>query len=879
QKWGVGLGRDLKGGMNVILQVNMADMLKSMSRAPEDPVLNKAINATDSIIKAHPNEDYISTFVDRYNQLEPQADFSVVFADVVKTDGTNLSSVKGKLKSEIQDRVNTSATNVLRNRIDSYGVVSPNIQVLQGKDGQILLELPGVKEHERVRDLLQRSANLEFYETYTMAELNNAFRQLDEALIASDSTYQGLGALMSFYGEPSTPRVALAPAANREVIDAILNSPTARTILPANLKLRWSVKPEDPSMVGGRKDLYTLVALRTEIDPATHQPRARMTGDCIIAAQADYENLKGNVVSMVMNSEGARQWANLTRQNIGKSVAILLDDQVYSYPNVSTAIEGGRSEITGNFTVEEARDLANVLKSGKMTARVEIISDMVVGPTLGKQAIHDGFMSFIIALILLMVFMISIYGVIPGLVANLGLIFNIFFTFGILASFQAVLTLSGIAGIVLALGMAVDANVLIFERAKEELRAGKSARTAISDGYSNAFSAIFDSNLTSIITALILLLFGTGPIKGFATTLIIGIVCSFFTAVYLTRIVFIAGAKSKAFQKLTFSTKLSENLFSNTNFNFLGSRKVSFGLCLAVVLVIIGSFFVRGLNQGIDFSGGRNYVVKFEKPVNTDEIRQTLEPKFPNSTVSVITIENSNQVRISTNYKIADSDPNVEREIVDILFSSLQDNLRPGMTAEEFSTTDETQGILSSQKVGPTVADDMKTDAYIAVTLSLIAMFLYILIRFRNIAFSVGALAAVAFTAFTIIGFYSLFWGVFPFAMEIDQTFIAAILTVIGYQINDTVVVFDRVRENVALYPKQDFYSLINRSLNSTLGRTVMTSASTLLVLLCIFILGGDAIRSFTFAMIFGVVIGTLATIFVASPVAYLTDRRRSRKA
>ncbi|MDE7442830.1 MAG: protein translocase subunit SecF, partial [Muribaculaceae bacterium] len=445
--------------------------------------------------------------------------------------------------------------------------------------------------------------------------------------------------------------------------------------------------------------------------------------------------------------------------------------------------------------------------------------------------------------------------------------------------FQAVLTLSGIAGIVLALGMAVDANVLIFERAKEEMRAGKNSRTAIAEGYSNAFSAIFDSNLTSIITALILLLFGTGPIKGFATTLIIGIVCSFFTAVYLTRIVFIVGAKSKPFQRLTFSTKLSQNLFENTNFNFLAKRKLSFSICGAVVLIIVASFFIRGLNQGIDFSGGRNYVVKFENPVNTDEIRQKLTDVFPNSTVSVITIENSNQVRVSTNYKIKDNDPAVEREIVELLYNNLQNYLRPGMTIEEFSTTDETQGILSSQKVGPTVAEDMKTDAYIAVTLALVAMFLYILIRFHNVAFSVGALAAVAFTAFTIVGFYSLFWGAFPFAMEIDQTFIAAILTVIGYQINDTVVVFDRVRENVVLYPKQDFYSLINRSINSTLGRTVMTSVSTLLVLLCIFILGGDAIRSFTFAMIFGVVIGTLATIFVAAPVAYLTDSRRNKKA
>jgi len=880
QKWGVGLGLDLKGGMNVILQVNMSDMLKSMSKQPDDATLNRAIMATDSIIAAHPNEDYIPTFVDEYRKLEPQADFSVVFADVVTDNGTDASSVKAKLKSEVQDRVNTSATNVLRNRIDAFGVVSPNIQVLQGKDGQILLELPGVKEHDRVRQLLQRSANLEFYETYTMTDITGALMQLDRELAAADSTHQGLSALFEvmYQGQP-TPLVGYVTAANRDAVDAVLASNTARTTLPGNLKLAWEVKPLDPANApGGRKDLYGLVALRTDIDPETHQQRARMSGDCIIAASADFDNMQGNVVSMTMNSEGARSWANLTRNNIGKAVAIILDDAVYSYPNVNTAIEGGRSQITGKFTVEEARDLANVLKSGKMTARVDIISDMVVGPTLGKQAIEAGFMSFIIALVLLMIFMVCMYGVIPGIVANLGLICNIFFTFGILASFQAVLTLSGIAGIVLALGMAVDANVLIFERAKEELRAGKNVRTAIADGYSNAFSAIFDSNLTSIITGIILLLFGTGPIKGFATTLIIGIACSFFTAVYLTRIVFIVGAKSKSFQSLTFTTKISKSWFANANYNFLGARKLSFTIVGVFALVVIGSLFVRGLNQGIDFSGGRNYVVKFEKPVNTTEIQAKLQPVFPNSTVSVITIENSNQVRISTNYKINDSDTNVENEIVGLLYGALKDELREGMTEKEFSTTDETQGILSSQKVGPTVADDMKTDAYIAVSLSLLAMFLYILIRFRNVAFSVGALAAVAFTAFAIIGFYSLLWGILPFAMEIDQTFIAAILTVIGYQINDTVVVFDRVRENVTLYPKQDFFTTINRSVNATLSRTIMTSGSTLLVLLCIFILGGDAIRSFTFAMIFGVVIGTLATIYIASPVAYLTDARRKQR-
>lgn len=556
----------------------------------------------------------------------------------------------------------------------------------------------------------------------------------------------------------------------------------------------------------------------------------------------------------------------------------MLDDQVYSAPRVNSVIEGGRSSITGDFTTDEAKDLANVLKSGKMAAKVDIISDTVIGPSLGQQAIEDGFMSFIIALVLLMIFMCAFYGVIPGLIANLGLVFNIFFTFGILASFQAVLTLSGIAGIVLALGMAVDANVLIFERAKEELRAGKNVRTAISDGYANAFSAIFDSNLTSIITGVILLLFGTGPIKGFATTLIIGIICSFFTAVFLTRLVFIAGEKSKPFQNLTFTTSLSRKMFTNTHFNFLGARKISFTVVGVMIVLIVGSFFLRGLNQGIDFSGGRNYVVQFDHPVKTHELQTKLAPLFNGAQVSVITIDDDTKVRISTNYKIDSDDENIDNEITDILYTGLKDEIG-SMSKADFSTTNENIGIMSSQKVGPTVANDMRTDAVIAVLLSLVAMFLYILVRFRNVAFSLGALAAVAFTAFTIIGFYSLFWGVFPFAMEIDQSFIAAILTVIGYQINDTVVVFDRVRENVGLYPKQNFGTTINLSVNSTLGRTVMTSASTLLVLLCIFILGGDAIRSFTFAMIFGVIIGTLATMFVAAPVAYLTDSRKNKKA
>jgi SecD/SecF fusion protein len=873
QRWGVGLGLDLKGGMNVTLQVNMGDMLKSMAADPNGATLRRAILATDSIAAAAPETEYVETFVEQYSAAanNPQVDFSVVFPDVITSGGTNRGSVISKLKSEAQDRVNTSATNVLRNRIDAFGVVSPNIQVLQGKQGQILLELPGVKEHERVRDLLQRSANLEFYEMYTLGDIATGLQKAFEA------NEGALGQIFSPSQYPQSPIVGYARAKDKDAVLAALNDPAVRSFFPNNLKLAWSNKPQKAEYANGQKDIYTLLALRTDIDPETHEQRARMNGDNIVDARSDFDTMRGQTVNMRMNSEGARAWAAVTRANVGKPVAIVLDDVVYSYPNINTVIEGGSSEITGDFTVQEAQDLANVLKSGKMTARVSIISDMVVGPSLGAQAIHDGFMSFIIALILLMIFMIAIYGLIPGLVANLGLILNIFFTFGILSSFQAVLTLSGIAGIVLALGMAVDANVLIFERAKEELRNGKNARTAIADGYSNAFSAIFDSNLTSIITGIILLLFGTGPIKGFATTLIIGLCCSFFTAVYLTRLVFILGAKKKAFENLTFCTAWSKNMFSNAHFNFLGARTKSFTVVGVVIVAIIASLAIRGLNQGIDFSGGRNYVVKFDHPVDAHKLQEVLAPKFQGASVSVITIENKNQVRVSTNYKINDNSNTVESEIVGLLFDALSPEL-PGVTPEQFSTTDTDHGLISSQKVGPTVADDMKRDAYVAVGLSLVAMFLYILLRFRNVAFSVGALAAVAFTAFTIIGFYSFCWGIVPFSMEIDQTFIAAILTVIGYQINDTVVVFDRVRENIGLYPKHNFFDLINKSINSTLGRTMMTSISTLLVLVCIFILGGESIRAFTFAMICGVVIGTMSTIFVAAPVAYLTDSRRSKK-
>ncbi len=875
QKMGVGLGLDLKGGMNVILQVSVPDILRSIANADDNATFNRVLAATDSVVKKSKTSDYVAAFFKEYKRVDPAADMAVVFKNVAKR-GESAEQVEATVKQEVKDRV-SSSTNVLRNRIDQFGVVAPNIQELE-KDGQILLELPGVKEHDRVRELLKASANLEFYEVYTLDEIQNQLMALETAL-RSDST--GTASTLFGYfdgsGYQGTPVVGMATQAHREVIDSILGSVTAARILPSNLKLRWEVKPQEVQYTDTvtnttrKAEIYSLIALKS------NNGKPALGGDVVVSASSDFDNLQGNYVSMNMNSDGAKAWARVTQNNLGKPVAIVLDEHVYSYPRINSVIEGGRSQITGNFSVEDAKDLANVLKSGKMAAKVDIVSDTVIGPSLGKQAIHDGFLSFIIALVLLMIFMMAIYGFIPGLVANIGLVCNLFFTMGILASFQAVLTLSGIAGIVLALGMAVDANVLIFERTKEELRAGKNIRQAIADGYSNAFSAIFDSNLTSIITAVILLLYGTGPIKGFATTLIIGIVCSFFTAVFLTRLVFIAFGKSSAFQRLTFTTGLSKNLFTNTRVNFLGQRKLSAVVCAIFVVVVTVSLFARGMNQGIDFSGGRNYIVQFDHPVKTDVLAQKLAPMFPGASLSVITIDNDTKVRISTNYKIDGETDGVDKEITQILYEGLQDELG-GMSLEDFSTTNENVGIQSSQKVGPTIAADMKKDAYIAVILSLIAMFLYILLRFHNVAFSVGALAAVAFTAFTIIGFYSLFWGVLPFSMEIDQTFIAAILTVIGYQINDTVVVFDRVRENTQLYPKQDFFTLINQSINSTLGRTIMTSGSTLLVLLCIFILGGESIRSFTFAMLFGVITGTLATIYVAAPVAYLTDSRRKAK-
>lgn len=889
----IGLGLDLKGGMNVTLQISVPDILRTLSKENPDPKFNEAIALADK----SKDKDFVARFRAEYERLAPGGSLAQIFRSIERVNpGASNAEVEQILKEEVTAMVDNSY-NTLRTRIDRFGVVAPNIKKME-RDGQILLELPGIKEPERVRKLLQGSANLEFYETYTMQDIQGALAQLseaaakqaapadaatvapadsvavDSAAVANDSVakpaaapaVKTLAEMLWSAGGVGGPAIGLVNVQDTAAVNAILKSALAKQMLPTNLKCAWSVKAVDE-----KERFYQLVALKTQ------NGKPRLGGDVVEDASSDYDNLQGYVVSMTMNGEGTRRWAQITQENLGKAVAIVLDDQVYSYPNVNSVIEGGRSQITGNFTPEEASDLANVLKSGKMAAKVNIVSESVIGPSLGQQAIEAGAWSFVIAIIALMLFMIAFYGFVPAMVANCCLIINLFFTLGILASFQAVLTLSGIAGIVLSLGMAVDANVLIFERTKEELRAGKNVKTALADGYGNAFSAIFDSNLTSVITAIILLVYGTGLIKGFATTLLISIICSFYSAIFLSRLAFERLLKNPRYENMTFTTSFSRNFLANTKVDFLAQRKKA-GIIIAVVaVVILASFAFRGINKGIDFSGGRNYIVQFDHAVKTADIQDKLSPLFPESSLSVITIDNDSKVRISTNYKIADETEGVDEEVMHLLYTGLQDELN-GMSYEDFSVSNETVGVVLTEKVGPSIASDMTQGAIWAVLLSLIAIALYILLRFRDFSFSVGALCSLAFTSFVIIGFYSLFWGILPFSMEIDQSFIAAILTIIGYAINDTVVVFDRVREMIGLYPKQDRGEVINHSLNSTLTRTIMTSATTVLVLLCIFILGGETIRSFTFAMLFGVIIGTLSTIYVATPIAYTMQRRKLAK-
>ena len=925
----ISLGLDLKGGMNVVLELNVADVIRSLSNNNQDENFNKALDLAYEN-QATSQKDFIDLFAEEYKKLDNGARLSAIFSTFELKDKITPQSsdaqVIAVLKEELKSAIDNSF-NVLRTRIDRFGVVSPNIQRLETA-GRILVELPGVKEPERVRKLLQGSANLEFWETYNLPEiyqqlvaadntLATILKSDDTAVVGSDTTAieateevvadnaaaettNDADSLLAKIGEDKPeaqaaksmeefakqhplfavlqinqyngqlapgPVVGIADKKDIAKINEYLNMKQVKDILPRNLSLKWGVKAIDE-----KEQYFYLYAIKMTNRDGT----PALGGDVVTDANADFVQQAGRSeqqVSMTMNAEGAKAWARLTKENIGKAVAIVLDDMVYSAPNVQVEITGGRSQITGHFTPEEAKDLANVLKSGKMAASVHIVQEDVVGPSLGQEAINSGVISFVLALILLMFYMCAFYGVLPGLIADGALVLNIFFTMGILASFQAVLTLPGIAGMVLTLGMAVDANVLIYERTKEELRAGKSLNKAIADGYSNAFSAIFDSNLTSIITGVVLFYFGTGPIRGFATTMIIGLFASFLTAVFLTRIVYEALLAKDKLKNVTFTTSITKDLLTNPKINFLAARKVGYLIPAGIIVLGAISMSTIGLNNGIDFTGGRNYVIRFAQDVKTDEVRNLLDAQLDGS-VSVIQIGTPDQVRVSTNYKIEDNDPAIDQEIENKLFEGVKSLLPEGTTLAQFTD----QYIQSSQKVGPSMADDIKNAAFLAVVFAMFCMAAYILLRFRDISFSVGAFASVAVTTLCIISFYTLLWKVLPFSMEVDQTFIAAILTIIGYSINDTVVVFDRIRETIGLYPKRDRYQVINDALNSTLSRTFNTSLTTLVVVLCIFILGGSTIRSFTFAILLGIIIGTYSTLFVATPIAYELQKKKINK-
>lgn len=916
----IGLGLDLKGGMNVILEVSVPDVVKALADNKPDEAFNKAV-AEAAKLQINSQEDFITLFIREYKKLAPEGKLAELFATQQLKDKVNTRSTDAEVEKVLREEVSAAVDNsfnVLRTRIDRFGVAQPNIQTLEGRMGRIMVELPGIKEPERVRKLLQGSANLEFWETFeakdivpVLASADNRARGLlnvetpadsakveaDTAAVAQTSAVSAKDSLAAaLKGETAAASSANIEALKKEHpllavlqlnqsgvgcivgyadykdtadVNRILDMKAVKEILPRDLKLMWGVKASDMDKTGRIFELYA-------IKSTERNGRAPLEGDVVTDARDEYDQFNKPCVSMSMNTEGARRWAALTKKNIGREIAIVLDGYVYSAPRVNSEITGGNSQITGNFTPEVTKDLANVLKSGKMPAPARIVQEDIVGPSLGQESINQGIVSFIVALIVLMIYMCAMYGFIPGMVANGALFINFFFTLGILSSFQAALTMSGIAGMVLSLGMAVDANVLIYERTKEELRAGKGTKQALAEGYKNAFSAIFDSNLTSIITGIILFNFGTGPIRGFATTLIIGILCSFFSAVFLTRLVYEHFMNKDKWLNLTFTTGISKNLMQNVHYNFMGITKRSFTIWGVIIVVCIISFFVRGLAQSIDFTGGRNFVVQFEQVVQPETVRSLLQPKVGDANVQAIALGTDGKtVRVTTNYRINEDSPTIDAEIEEFLYNALKEGnlLGEGTTLEIFIDRDNRAGgsIISSQKVGPSIADDIKTSAVWSVVLALIAIGLYILIRFSNIAFSIGATVALMVDTVLIIGAYSLCYGWMPFSLEIDQTFIGAILTAIGYSINDKVVIFDRVREFIGLYPKRDRTQLFNDSLNTTLCRTINTSLSTLIVLLSIFILGGDSIRSFAFAMILGVVIGTLSSLFVAAPVAYLT--------
>ena len=899
----IGLGLDLKGGMNVVLEVSVPDVVKNLAgESANDPKFKEAYSK--AVAQAKKGDiDFVDAFVSAYQQLNGTNKLGGIFASKLGEKNISYNSSDADVKKVLNEEVNAAVENsnkVVRSRIDRFGVAQPNIQILRGKGqiGQIMVEMPGIKEPERVRKLLQGSANLEFWETYALGETMSSLTALDKRLAgadakdsaAADSTkakaakaksaaeqHPLFSKLIMMQGmQPTNCVVGYAIAKDTAAINAMVNSEAAKSILPADLKLAWGVK----NASGMKANVFELYALRA------NNGLPSMQGDVIADAKDEFDQNHRPIVSMTMTTSGARDWATLTKKNLKKCVAIVLDGYVYSAPVVQNEITGGNSQISGNFTTDDTRDLANVLKSGKMPAPTKIVQEETVGPSLGAASIQAGFTACVVAFVLLMVFMCCFYGLIPGMVANVALILNFFFTFGILTSFQAALTMSGIAGMVLSLGMAVDANVLIYERTKEELKAGKGIKTALAEGYGNAFSAIFDSNLTSIITAVILYNFGTGPIRGFAMTLGIGIVCSFFTAVWVSRIVFEHFLNKDKWLGLTFTTGMSKNFLSNANVNFMKMGRRSIYVFIIGAVIAIGFLATRGLSSGIDFTGGRNYVIEFEqKGVTPEQVQKAVAAKVnakdPNASVSAIAITTTSNaaVRLSTNYRIDDDNESIDQDVEHFIYDALHEAKLIKADYNTFIDRDNHTGgsIISAQKVGPTVANDMVRGAITAVLLSLAAIFVYILIRFRNVAFSVGSVVALVFDTLLVVGVYSICWGWIGFSLEVDQTFIGAILTVIGYSINDKVVVFDRMRENLQLHPRMKYFDLFNMSLNSTLTRTVMTSATTFLVLLCIFILGGDSIRSFAFAMILGVIFGTLSSIFLAAPIAYRTLSRKQK--
>ena len=925
----IGLGLDLKGGMNVILEISVPDVVENLADHKTDVAFTKSMEQARAEEETS-QEDFITLFINAYHKNAPGHKLAEIFATQqlqgkVNPQSTD-SEVEKALRQEVQAAIDNSF-NVVRTRIDKFGVVQPNIQKLEGQEGRIMVEMPGISEPERMRKLLQGSANLEFWETYNAQEIIPYLVQLDsrmandgqqeakadttakakdaevadtvaakkeapkakfqikndtkktavketpEAQLAEAKKQHPLLALLQTTNGNSLALVGYASVRDTAAINSIIYSELAKQVLPSDVKLLWGAKPADGIAA---KNIYELYALKI----TTTTGRAPLEGDVITDAKDQFDQITGQPeVSMSMNADGARRWAALTKANIDKAIAIVLDGVVYSAPRVNGEITGGQSSISGSFTIEDTKDLANTLKSGRMPAPARIVQEEVVGPTLGAQSIQQGVISFIIAFVVLMVYMVLMYNFVPGMLANCALLVNLFFTLGILTSFQAALTMSGIAGMVLSLGTAVDANVLIYERTKEELKSGKGIKQAVAAGYSNAFSAIFDSNITSLLTGIILYSFGTGPIRGFATTWMIGIVCSFFSAVYLTRLVWEYKLKRDKWLNQTFVTGISRNLMQGTRYKFMSIYRKTFTLAVVAVVVFIVSFFVRGLARSIDFTGGRNYVVQFEKSVQPEDIRGIIAEAFPGSTTSALSLGTDNKtIRISTNYKIESNSPTVDDEAETILYNALKKaGLVSQKSVEDFKNPDIRQGgsIISSSKVGPSVAKDITQGAIISVLIALVAIFLYILVRFRNVAFSVGSTVALALDALVVIGLFSLLQGCLPFSLEVDQAFIGAILTVIGYSINDKVVVFDRIRENLRLHPKQDIQKVFNDSINQTLARTINTSLSTLIVLLCILFLGGKSIQAFAFAMTLGVIFGTLSSIFIASPIAYLVMGRK----